>query len=159
MARNLGKDARVTQRMKKMTKKAAPMNYESARDYLLGKPEAELDYPFGPDVAVPKICGKMFATLGEETENGKRVGHMNLKCDPVEAEFLRDMFESVLPGYHMNKVHWNTIVLDGTIPNGEIERMIDSSYALVVKRLKKAERVKLEVRYGKAALYPSEQEN
>lgn len=133
------------------------MNYESAREYLLSKPEAELDYPFGPDVAVPKVRGKMFATLGEEIENGKTVGHMNLKCDPAEAQFLRDMFESVLPGYHMNKVHWNTVVLDGTIPNGEIERMIDSSYALVVRGLKKAERVSLETRHGKAALYPGEQ--
>ena len=128
------------------------MDYDSARSYLLAKPEAELDYPFGPDVGVPKIRGKMFATLAEEDG----VGRINLKCDPTEAEFLRSMFDAVLPGYHMNKVHWNTVLLDGSIPAGEIERMIDSSYALVVKSLKKAERTALETRHGKAALYPGE---
>ena len=136
-----------------MAKKAArkkPYDYDSAKDYILSKPDAVLDYPFGPDVAVPKIRGKMFATLGEEDG----IGRMNLKCDPEEAIFLRDTFESVLPGYHMNKVHWNTLVLDASIPNGEIERMIDNSYALVVKSLKKAERVMLETRHGKEALYP-----
>jgi predicted DNA-binding protein (MmcQ/YjbR family) len=110
--------------------------YDRARDYILSKPDAELDYPFGPNVAVPKIRGKMFATLGEEQGNGR----MNLKCDPEEAIFLRDTFGSAL---------------DGTIPNGEIERMIDNSYALVVTSLKKAERVMLETRHGKAALYPN----
>jgi len=129
--------------------KQKPMGYDQARDYMLSKPEAELDYPFGPDVGVPKVRGKMFATLGEED----KLARINLKCDPEEALFLRDTFESVLPGYHMNKVHWNTVLLDGSIPNGEIERMIDSSYALVVKTLKKAERVALETRHGKQALY------
>ena len=134
------------------------MNYEQARDYMLNKPEAELDYPFGPDVGVPKVRGKMFATLGEEpVENSgggnKTLARINLKCDPTEAQFLRDMFDAVLPGYHMNKTHWNTVLLDGTIPLGEIERMIDSSYALVVKGLKKADRVALETKYGKDALY------
>ena len=73
---------------------------------------------------------------------------MNLKCDPAEALFLRDMFDAVVPGYHMNKTHWNTVILDGSIPRGEIERMIDRSYGLVVKKLKRAERVALEVRFG-----------
>jgi len=135
-------------------KKPKPMNYDSAKAYMLGKPEAELDYPFGPDVGVPKVRGKMFATLGEE----EGVGRINLKCDPEEALFLRDTFESVLPGYHMNKTHWNTVGLDGSIPNGEIERMIDNSFALVVKTLKKAEREMLETRHGKAALYPGQQD-
>ena len=137
--------------MARKTVRQQPHGYDTALDYILSKPDAELDYPFGPNVAVPKIRGKMFATLGEEQGTGR----MNLKCDPEEAIFLRDTFGSVLPGYHMNKVHWNTVVLDGTIPNGEIERMIDNSYALVVKSLKKAERVMLETRHGKAALYPN----
>ena len=129
------------------------MGYDQARDYLLSKPEAELDYPFGPDVGVPKIRGKMFATLGEEKVGEEQIARINLKCDPKEALFLRDTFTAVVPGYHMNKTHWNTVILDGSIPNGEIERMIDSSYALVVKTLKKAERIALETKYGKAALY------
>ena len=140
--------------MAKKTPNKNTCDYDLAKVYLLGKPDAELDYPFGPDVAVPKIRGKMFATLGEEAG----VGRMNLKCDPEEAIFLRDTFDSVLPGYHMNKVHWNTVVLDASIPNGEIERMIDNSYALVVKSLKKAERVMLETRHGKTALYPERAE-
>ena len=133
------------------------MNYEQARTYPLSKPEAELDYPFGPDVAVPKIRGKMFATLGEEHEEGEeqKIARINLKCDPEEALFLRDTFAAVIPGYHMNKVHWNTVILDGSIPIGEIERMIDSSYGLVVKTLKKAERISLETKHGKAAIYPN----
>lgn len=125
------------------------MNYNSAQHYLLGKPEAVEDYPFGPEVAVFKILDKMFATLDEE----KGVAQMNLKCDPVEATALRDIFEAVIPGYHMNKKHWNTVILDGSIPVGEIERMIDNSYSLVVKGLTQAKRRGLEVRHGRDAIY------
>ena len=67
--------------------------------------------------------------------------------------FLRDMFDAVRPGYHMNKTHWNTVILDGSIPPGEIERMIDRSYGLVVRKLKKAERIALETCHGTEALY------
>ncbi|KZY43878.1 MULTISPECIES: MmcQ/YjbR family DNA-binding protein [unclassified Oleiphilus] len=125
------------------------MNYETAKQYLLSKPEAREDYPFGPDVMVPKIKAKMFATLGVNDN----IAQMNLKCDPNQANELRDLFEAVKPGYHMNKLHWNTIILDGSIPVGEIERMIDHSYKLVVKKLRKAERQALELSYGKEALY------
>ncbi len=125
------------------------MDYDQAKAYLLGRPAAIEDYPFGPDVLVPKVKCKMFATLGENDG----VGHMNLKCDPLHAQELRDLFESVKPGYHMNKKHWNTVILDGSIPDGEIERMIDHSYALVVKKLKKTEREALELSYGRDVLY------
>lgn len=125
------------------------MNYLAAKDYLLSKPDVIEDYPFGSDVLVPKIKGKMFATLSMSNE----VAHMNLKCEPNQAQELRDLFESVKPGYHMNKKHWNTVILDNSIPNGEIERMIDHSFALVVKKLKKSEREALELSYGKEALY------
>ncbi|MEQ8857637.1 MAG: MmcQ/YjbR family DNA-binding protein [Pseudomonadales bacterium] len=125
------------------------MNYESARAYLLSRPEAEEDFPFGPDARVLRIRGRMFALLG--TRNG--IDQVNLKCDPEEALILRDVFDAVQPGYHMNKAHWNTVLLDGSIPPGEIERMMDRSYALVVKSLKKAERQALEIRHGPAALY------
>lgn len=116
------------------------MNYEQAEAYLLSQPEAIKDFPFGPDVAVFKIREKMFATLGIE----KGVANMNLKCDPDEALALRDIFAAVKPGYHMNKKHWNTIVLDGSIPTGQIELMIDQSYDLVVSKLTKAQRISLQ---------------
>lgn len=125
------------------------MDYEHTRSYLLSKPEAIEDFPFGSDVAVMKVVGKMFATLTEKDG----IASTNLKCDPHEALMLRDIFSAVKPGYHMNKRHWNTVVLDGSVPVGEIERMIDHSYALVVNNLRKAERRALEVRHGKAALY------
>ena len=125
------------------------MDYKEAKNYLLNKPGVREDYPFGTDVLVPKIKGKMFATLSYSND----IGHMNLKCDPNQAQELRDLFESVKPGYHMNKLHWNTIILDGSIPQGEIERMIDHSFALVVKKLKRVEREALELSYGKDALF------
>ena len=125
------------------------MNFDAARAYFLSRPEAFEDFPFGPDVYVYKIANKMFATLVESDG----LARMNLKCEPNEALFLRDTFEAVQPGYHMNKTHWNTVLLDGSIPRGELERMIDRSYGLVVKSLKKAERTALEVRHGKDALY------
>lgn len=125
------------------------MDVDTARQYLLGKPEAMEDYPFGPDVAVMKVRDKMFATLGQEGGEGR----MNLKCDPNQALALRDIFTAVLPGYHMNKKHWNTIKLDGSIPEGEIQRMIDHSFALVVGGLSKKVREGMEVRHGREALY------
>ena len=125
-------------------------DYDRALTYLLGKPEASEDFPFGPDVSVLKVKHKMFATISRHQE----MANMNLKCDPFEAQMLRDVFPAVIPGYHMNKTHWNTVVLDGTVPAGEIERMIDNSYALVVKKLRKVERQVLETRYGEALLYP-----
>ena len=125
------------------------MTGDDARRYLLGRPEAWEDHPFGPDVYVFKVRKKMFATLGFEAGTAR----VNLKCDPEEALFLRDMFDAVIPGYHMNKTHWNTVILDGSIPQGEIERMIDRSYGLVVRGLPKTERLALEVRHGREALY------
>ncbi|WP_412972500.1 MmcQ/YjbR family DNA-binding protein [Glaciecola sp. MF2-115] len=120
------------------------------QDYMLHKLETSLDYPFGADVSVFKVKGKMFATLalGSGNEKGtdsKMAGHycMNLKCDPDEAMILRDIFPSVIPGYHMNKAQWNTIILDGSIPQGEVERMIDNSYMLVVSKMTKKEQASI----------------
>lgn len=101
------------------------------KKYLLEKPEAEEDFPFGPEVPVYKVRNKMFALIGT-TDNEQRI---NLKCDPVEAEQLRMVFDAVIPGYHMNKKHWNTVIINGSIPDAEVKRMIDNSYALVVKSL------------------------
>lgn len=126
------------------------MNNLEAKHYLLDKTEAVEYFPFGPDVSVFKVKHKMFATLslGNGTEkgtDGRMAGHycINLKCDRDEAASLRDIFSAVIPGYHMNKAQWNTVILDGSIPQGEIERMIDNSYMLVVSKMTKADQASL----------------
>ena len=115
------------------------MNAESFRDYCLGKPATTEGTPFGPEDIVFKVEGKMFAILAL-MEVPPRV---NLKCDPDLALELRDRYEQVQPGYHMNKKHWNTVVLDGVIPERELRKMIDDSYDLVVQSLPMAKRAKL----------------
>jgi len=115
------------------------MNIEAFREYCLSKPAATEGTPFGPDNIVFKVAGKMFA-LAALDEVPPAV---NLKCDPDLALELRDRYEQVRPGYHMNKKHWNTVVLDGVIPQVEIKKMIDDSYDLVVQSLPKARRAKL----------------
>lgn len=125
------------------------MNFEQAKECLLNKPDAREDYPFGPEVLVPKIKGKMFATLGYRGD----VVQMNLKCEPDQGSGLRDVYKSVTEAYHMNKRHWITVNIEGDVPNGELERLIDQSYGLVVQKLKKVEREALELSYGKDALY------
>ncbi len=125
------------------------MNFDQARQYLLARPEAVEEFPFGPQAAIIKVKSKMFALLSKDGE----LARINLKCDPDEALALRDIFEAVIPGYHMNKKHWNTVILDGSVPAGEIERMMDRSYGLVVKGLKKSERQALELGYGKPLIY------
>ncbi len=99
--------------------------------YLLNKPEAIEDFPFGPEVAVYKVRDKMFALIGTKNPETR----INLKCEPLEAQQLRMVFDAVIPGYHMNKKHWNTVIINGSIPDGEVKRMIDNSYRLVVKGL------------------------
>ena len=118
------------------------MDQFQARAYLLNKPLNLETFPFGDGVGVFKVKNKIFATLalgkmGKGESGNQNTWWMNLKCDPQEAIMLRDIFSAVIPGYHMNKVHWNTIKLDGSIPNGEIERMIDNSYMLVVSNMTK----------------------
>ena len=126
------------------------MDSMQAKRYLLNKLETIEYFPFGDDVSVFKVKHKMFATLAlgkgnEKGTGGKMAGHycVNLKCDPEEAVMLRDIFSSVIPGYHMNKAQWNTVILDGSIPQGEIERMIDNSYMLVVSKMTKKDQASL----------------
>jgi predicted DNA-binding protein (MmcQ/YjbR family) len=119
------------------------MNRKQLRAYLLSRPEAVEDYPFRVPVPCFKIRGKVFAFLLDD----EAVARVNLKCEPTEAQFLRQMFSAVRPAYHMNKTHWNTVLLDGSIPRGEIERMIDNSWALVVRGLPKRQRLALELLY------------
>ena len=110
------------------------MHVESFREYCLKKPGATEGTPFGEDVLVFKVGGKMFA-LAALDEVPARV---NLKCDPDLALELRDRYEQVRPGYHMNKKHWNTVEIDSAIPEAELRKMIDHSYELVVQSLPKA---------------------
>ncbi len=105
------------------------MDIDTIREYCLRKPgKVREDMPFGDGVLVFKIEGKIFLLMRLET----RPLSINLKCDPVRALELRERYESVQPGYHMNKKHWNTVTLDGTIPIKEVFAMIDHSYEQVV---------------------------
>ncbi|AMA71437.1 MULTISPECIES: MmcQ/YjbR family DNA-binding protein [Aneurinibacillus] len=112
------------------------MDLHTVRTYCLEKKGAIEDFPFGKDIHVFKICGKMFALLSNR--NGSL--HISLKCEPEICEILREQYPAIKPGYHLNKRHWNTIEADGSIPIEEIFGMIDRSYQLVFKGLKKAER-------------------
>ena len=125
------------------------MKKEKVRNYFLSCPESYEDFPFGEEITIFKVKNKWFGLLVEREGNLQ----INLKCDPDEALILRDLFISVLPGYHMNKKHWNTVILDGSIPEKEIEAMIYSSYVLIVEKLKKKDRLSLEAKYGKQILY------
>lgn len=113
---------------------------DDARTALLAKNCITEETPFGPDVLVYKVAKKMFATLGFEDE----IGRMNLKCDPDRAIELRDESDSILPGYHMSKKHWNTLILDGSLPASLVTELIDHSYDLVVAGITKKQRAELE---------------
>jgi predicted DNA-binding protein (MmcQ/YjbR family) len=115
------------------------MDAAKFREYCLAKRGATEGTPFGETVLVFKVGGKMFALVALD----EIPATANLKCDPDLALELRDRYEQVRPGYHMNKKHWNTVEIEGGIPDTELRKMIDHSYELVVKRLPKAERAKL----------------
>ena len=114
------------------------MDLELFREYCLAKPGATEGTPFGEDVLVFRVAGKMFALVPLD----EAPATANLKCDPDLALELRDRYEQILPGYHMNKKHWNTVEIDSGIPDSELRKMIDHSFELVVKKLPKAERRK-----------------
>lgn len=119
------------------------MDHKQIEEYILSKPGSFLDYPFGEDVAVYKVglpdTAKMFALIPE----GKEPVRVSLKCDPILAETLREKYETVLPGYHLNKKHWNTIICSGQVPIDELHSFIDLSYNLVGASLTKSEQSKL----------------
>ncbi|MEP7704612.1 MmcQ/YjbR family DNA-binding protein [Paraglaciecola sp. 25GB23A] len=115
---------------------------KNIKQYLLSKPFSTESFPFGEGVSVFKVNNKLFALLSlgkpdQQQADKPAYWWLNLKCDPQEAVMLRDIFPAIIPGYHMNKLHWNTLILDGSIPVGEIERMIDNSFNLVVSNLPK----------------------
>ncbi|MEU8800426.1 MmcQ/YjbR family DNA-binding protein [Spirillospora sp. NPDC048819] len=102
----------------------------------LAKPGSLEDYPFGDQVAVFKVAGRMFALVPLDPPPGT----VSLKCDPDLATDLRARYAAITPGYHLNKRHWNTVVLDGSVPDEELMDLIDHSYVLVVARLTKDQR-------------------
>ncbi|TMQ94756.1 MmcQ/YjbR family DNA-binding protein [Actinomadura soli] len=105
----------------------------------LAKQGSVEDYPFGDEVAVFKVAGRMFALV----PLGSPPASISLKCDPDLAVDLRGRYAAITAGYHLNKRHWNTIILDGSVPEEELLELIDHSYDLVVTRLTKAQRDEL----------------
>ena len=118
------------------------MHLEDAIAHCLSQAQAYETTPFGPEVLVYKVGGKMFAW----TEPEAFPATMNLKCDPQRALDMRDRFEAIRPGYHMNKRHWNTVTLDGTLPATLVRELIEHSYQLVVSGLPKKVREALHPR-------------
>ena len=104
------------------------MTHKEVEAYILSMPNATLEYPFGEEVAVYKVGGHMFALIAE----GKEPVNVSLKCDPQLAVVLREKYDTVMPGYHLNKKNWNTIVLTGELPWEEVQAFIRHSYDLVV---------------------------
>ena len=107
--------------------------------YLLSKPETKEELPFGPDALVFKVSGKMYSLVAWEEDPI----YISMKCDPDRAVALRNTYPSIKPAYHFNKTHWNMVFIDGTLIDEQIMELIDHSYDLVVKKLKKNDRDKI----------------
>ena len=103
------------------------ISHKKVEEYILSLPNTRLDYPFGENTAVYKVKDRMFALISEKSDPLR----ISLKCDPVLAETLRQKYESVMPGYHLNKKHWNTVVLSGQLSWPQIQDLIKHSYGLV----------------------------
>jgi predicted DNA-binding protein (MmcQ/YjbR family) len=118
------------------------VNPAELRDHCLAFPGAEETFPFGPETSVFKVAGRMFALSQLRAESLR----ISLKCEPELAEALRGAHAAVLPGYHLNKRHWNTVIIDGSLPEDAIRDMIEDSYELVVSKLPPAHRRALDWR-------------
>lgn len=116
------------------------MNIESLRTYCLSKTGATESFPFGEETLVFKVGGKIFALTSLDSSPLS----VNLKCDPERAVELREQYDAVQPGYHMNKTHWNTVIINGSVRENDLKSWIDHSYDLIVKSLPKAVRLELE---------------
>jgi predicted DNA-binding protein (MmcQ/YjbR family) len=114
------------------------MNIEKVREYCLGKKGVAEELPFDEDSPVYKVMGKIFLIASLTPPFS-----INVKCDPEKAVELRELYPAVSPGYHMNKMHWNTVEIEGTVKDRLIEEWIDHSYELVVKGLKKSSKEEL----------------
>jgi len=119
-------------------KKLFAMNIEELREYCLSKKGVTESFPFDETTLVFKVMGKMFALTDTEDEFS-----INLKCNPEKAIDLREKYPAVQPGYHMNKKHWNTIYVDGSVSDEKLKAWIDDSYWLITNSLPKNERIKL----------------
>ena len=108
------------------------MNIEELRAYCLSLPGAEEGFPFGPETLVFKVSGKIFLLTGLN-ESPVR---FNVKCDPEQAIELREQYDCILPGYHMNKKYWNTVIIDGRLSNRQLEEFMIDSYEMVSKKKK-----------------------
>jgi predicted DNA-binding protein (MmcQ/YjbR family) len=115
------------------------MDLETIRKYCLEKKSTTESFPFGETTLVFKVKGKMFLLIGLDNIPLQ----FNVKCDPEKAEELRETYSAVIPAFHMNKKHWNTIILNGQLNAKQIREMIDESYELVVRSLSVSERKKL----------------
>lgn len=111
------------------------MNIEELREYCISKKGVSEGFPFDEVTLVFKVGGKMFALTNLDGEPS-----VNLKCDPERAIELREQFSSIIPGYHMNKVHWNTIFMDGSMSDQLLKELVDHSYLLILDSLPKAKR-------------------
>lgn len=111
------------------------MNIESLRDYCLLKPAVTETFPFGEDTLVFKVFDKVFLLCGLD-----QADRFNVKCEPEKAVSLREEYEEVKPGYHMNKTHWNTVFMNGRLNDTQLKEMIDHSYQLVFNSLPKSKR-------------------
>ncbi len=109
------------------------MNVEQIREYCISKVDCEESFPFGPDTLVFKVLGKIFLLLSLESSPVS----FNVKCDPDKAEELREQYDCVKPGYHMNKKHWNTVTVDGSASTKLLKEWIDHSYELVAPKKRK----------------------
>ena len=121
------------------------MKLEEIESIFMSKQGATKEFPFGDDTMVFKVMNKMFGLVSLKNSPLS----INLKCDPNDAIAYRDIYECVKPGYHMNKKHWNTIILDGTMNEEILEEMLDDSYNLVVSKLTKKQKEKLNLHNNK----------
>ena len=123
------------------------MDIESFRDFCITRAGVTEEFPFDDKVLVFKVMNKMFALVDVDLFESA-----NLKCDPERALQLREQYAGIKPGYHMNKKHWNTVMMDGTVPDTLIEELIDHSYELVVAGLSKKVRAELDMYNNTAKL-------
>jgi len=115
------------------------MNVESLREYCLSKKAVTEDFPFGETTLVFRVMNKIFLLVALDANPLQ----FNAKCDPEKAIELRESYDAIQPGYHMNKKHWNTIIIEGSVSTALIKEMIDDSYNLIVRSLPKTSREEL----------------
>lgn len=115
------------------------LTLEEIKATCLAKAGSSAGYPFGEGTLVFKVLDRMFALISEE----KNPLRLNLKCDPEDAQALRAQYPAIIPGYHMNKRHWNSLLLDGSLPEKLVHELIDHSYQLVVAKMSQAQQRKL----------------